>query len=188
MSLKDTINKVARQARADNKKGKPSDSELKAYYDAMEELHANHMLPLIECLEGLAALTRATLPYQEKKFYFSQGHSFQPRHFRFDAVYSLRDPNELGHVGHQQPFFHDIASFVIVFNQQGAVAGREAIDEMKGRYHIAQDAGMRNILHRLAEWAAYKAPHHAGGIVKIFTDVERKYGLTVPRQNPGARP
>ncbi len=183
MSLKTIINKAAQEGRAARKTDKPPEDVVDKYYKDMDELRTRAMPALFECLEKLKALPFHKDNDQEK-FYFKGGHHFQPGHFRFDVTYGNHDPDCEPPLS---PFYHDIRSFVIVFNQQGALAGREAIDEMKGRYHITQDVGMRATLKRLAAWAAYKAPHQEQEILLIFKAVEKKYGLSQPSK-PGRQP
>ncbi|MBU0800921.1 MAG: hypothetical protein KKA05_07935 [Alphaproteobacteria bacterium] len=177
MSLTDIVNQAAAQALA-QPSAKPDQADVSLYYAQMEQLLNSALLPLQECIDGLKALP--SQGERELAFLCDRGGHFAPRHFRIDVMYKM--DNEVGHVQH--PFYHDIHSFVILMNRDGALAGREAIDEMHGRYHIARDCGVRGMMERLAAWAAYKSPQQAAAIAQIFTNVERKYGLTA--QGPGA--
>lgn len=177
MSLKEIVNQAARLGREDRrKKSDPEPAEVASYYERMDHILTVLCAPILECLIGLKALNKGNRKVGAEGFGFFYGHHFSVRYLRIEAYVDAIDNIEMN-LSATPSLYREPKSFVVIVNEKGEMAGREAITETKG-YFIEKDVGVRGIVERLAAWAGSVSPEKAEEIARVFEDVEKRYGLS----------
>lgn len=189
MSLKEIVNQAAREAGGSRQvKAEPETAEVKAYYEHMDDFIIPVLCaPILDSLRGLKALNEGGGDGKVEGFGVRYGYHFSARYLRIEAYVDTVDSIEMN-FNDTPPLFREPKSFVVIVNEKGEMAGREAITETKG-YFIEKDVGVRGIMERLAAWAGSICPEKAEKIACVFEDAEKKYGLSGPaRPSPSPLP